>query len=113
MDQIHHKKLLLYKNKSVIHPVHDQNCYTDNRYQEIRKKHGGNIKAAYGCSLGGSFVSFLIQRKRIHIEHGIIGSSDMDEAGKGVVIVYNKWDLVDKDEKTMLLLIYFLSNVYN
>lgn len=23
------------------------------------------------------------------------------EAGKGVVIVYNKWDLVDKDEKTM------------
>ena len=27
------------------------------------------------------FVSLLIQRKRIHIEHGIIGSSDMDEAG--------------------------------
>ncbi len=49
--------------------------------QEIRKKHGGSIKAAYGCSLGGSFVSLLIQRKRIHIEHGIIGSSDMDEAG--------------------------------
>ena len=24
-----------------------------------------------------------------------------NEAGKGVVIVYNKWDLVDKDEKTM------------
>ena len=23
------------------------------------------------------------------------------EAGKGVIIVYNKWDLVDKDEKTM------------
>lgn len=49
--------------------------------QEIRKKHGRSIKAAYGCSLGGSFVSLLIQRKRIHIEHGIIGSSDMDEAG--------------------------------
>ena len=39
------------------------------------------LKAAYGCSLGGSFVSLLIQRKRIHIDHGIIGSSDMDEAG--------------------------------
>lgn len=49
--------------------------------QEIRKKYCGRIKAAYGCSLGGSFVSLLIQRKRIHIEHGIIGSSDMDEAG--------------------------------
>ena len=53
--------------------------------QEIRKKHCGSIKAAYGCSLGGSFVSLLIQRKRIHIEHGIIGSSDMDEAGNLVV----------------------------
>ena len=49
--------------------------------QEIRKKYGGRIKATYGCSLGGSFVSLLIQRKRIHIDHGIIGSSDMDEAG--------------------------------
>ena len=49
--------------------------------QEIRTKYGGRIKAAYGCSLGGSFVSLLIQRKRIHIDYGIIGSSDMDEAG--------------------------------
>ena len=47
---------------------------------ETKKKYGGRIKAAYGCSLGGSFVSLLIQRKRIHIDHGIIGSSDMDEA---------------------------------
>ena len=30
--------------------------------QEIGKKYGGRIKAAYGCSLGGSFVSLLIQR---------------------------------------------------
>ena len=50
--------------------------------QEIKKKYCGRIKAAYGCSLGGSFVSLLIQRKRIHIDHGIIGSSDMDEAGQ-------------------------------
>ena len=49
--------------------------------QEIRKKYGGRIKAAYGCSLGGSFVSLLIQRKRIRIDHGIIENSDMDEAG--------------------------------
>lgn len=48
---------------------------------EVRKNYGGKIKAAYGCSLGGSFVALLIQRKKITIEHGIIGSSDMDEAG--------------------------------
>ena len=35
--------------------------------QEIKKKYDGRIKAAYGCSLGGSFVSLLIQRKRIHL----------------------------------------------
>ena len=50
--------------------------------KEIMDHYGGRIKAAYGCSLGGSFVSLLIQRKRIHIDHGIIGSSDMDEVGK-------------------------------
>lgn len=49
--------------------------------QEIKEKYNGRIRAAYGCSLGGSFVSLLIQRKKIHIDHGIIGSSDMDEAG--------------------------------
>lgn len=49
--------------------------------QEILQKYNGKITAAYGCSLGGSFVSLLIQRRKIHIEHGIIGSSDMDEAG--------------------------------
>ena len=36
-------------------------------WQEIKKKYCGRIKAAYGCSLGGSSVSLLIQRKRIHI----------------------------------------------
>ncbi len=48
----------------------------------VRQKFGGSVRCAYGCSLGGSFVSLLIQRKNIHIEHGIIGSSDMDQAGK-------------------------------
>lgn len=48
----------------------------------IRENFDGKIKAAYGCSLGGSFVSLLIQRKNIHIEHGIIGSSDMDQMPK-------------------------------
>lgn len=49
----------------------------------ILENYGGRICAAYGCSLGGSFVGLLIQRGRIHIDHGILGSSDLDQAGKG------------------------------
>ncbi len=47
----------------------------------IRTNFNGSIHAAYGCSLGGSFVSLLIQRRQIHVNHGIIGSSDMDQSG--------------------------------
>ena len=46
----------------------------------IIKNHGGHIRAAYGCSLGGSFVGLLIARQRIHIDHGILGSSDLDQS---------------------------------
>lgn len=48
----------------------------------IKEKCGGKIFAAYGCSLGGSFVSLLVGRRNIHIDHAIIGSSDMDQAPK-------------------------------
>lgn len=48
----------------------------------ILENYHGRIFAAYGCSLGGSFVGLLIQRKRIHITHGILGSSDLDQSGK-------------------------------
>lgn len=48
----------------------------------IKEHFDGKIYAAYGCSLGGSFVSLLVQRKNIHIDHAILGSSDMDQAGK-------------------------------
>lgn len=47
----------------------------------IQKKFGGHIFAAYGCSLGGSFVGLLVQRRKIHIDHGILGSSDLDQSG--------------------------------
>ena len=46
----------------------------------IKNKFGGKIFAAYGCSLGGSLVSLLVGRQNIHIDHAIIGSSDMDQA---------------------------------
>ena len=48
----------------------------------ILAHHGGKIDGAYGSSLGGSFAGLLIQRKRIHIDHGFIGSSDLDQGGK-------------------------------
>lgn len=46
----------------------------------IKENFEGHIYAAYGCSLGGSFVGLLIQRGRVHIDHGILGSSDLDQS---------------------------------
>ena len=48
----------------------------------ILEKHGGHICAVYGCSLGGSFVGLLAARGRVTMDHGILGSSDLDQAGK-------------------------------
>ena len=41
---------------------------------------GGHIRGAYGCSLGGSFVGLLAARGRVRMDHGILGSSDLDQA---------------------------------
>lgn len=46
----------------------------------IQEQYDGHILAAYGCSLGGSFVGLLISRKNIHMDYGILGSSDLDQA---------------------------------
>lgn len=45
----------------------------------IQEHFDGAIRAAYGCSLGGSFVGLMMQRKNIHIDHAILGSSDLDQ----------------------------------
>lgn len=45
----------------------------------VKANFNGKIFAAYGCSMGGSFVGLLAQREAIHIEHGILGSSDLDQ----------------------------------
>lgn len=47
--------------------------------QYIQDHFGGHICAAYGCSLGGSFVGLLVQRGNIHIDHAVLGSSDLDQ----------------------------------
>lgn len=49
--------------------------------QYIIEHYHGTILAAYGCSLGGSFVAHLAARHNVHMKYGIIGSSDMDQAG--------------------------------
>ena len=46
----------------------------------IKKSFSGHIHAAYGCSLGGSFVGLMVQRGNIHIDHAILGSSDLDQS---------------------------------
>ena len=46
----------------------------------IKENCGGHIRAAYGCSLGGSFVGLLAARRNIHMDYGILGSSDLDQA---------------------------------
>ena len=46
----------------------------------IQEHCGGHIRAAYGCSLGGSFVGLLAARGNIHMDYGILGSSDLDQA---------------------------------
>ena len=48
----------------------------------IKENYGDRLFAAYGCSLGDSFVGQLVQRKNVHIDHGFIGSSDLDQSGK-------------------------------
>lgn len=48
----------------------------------INEHYQGSIRAAYGCSLGGTFVAHLAARHRIHMQYGIIGSSDLDQAGE-------------------------------
>lgn len=46
----------------------------------IKQNYNGHIRAAYGCSLGGTFITHLTARNNIHLDYGIIGSSDLDQA---------------------------------
>ncbi|MCR5673594.1 MAG: 2-hydroxy-6-oxo-6-phenylhexa-2,4-dienoate hydrolase [Lachnospiraceae bacterium] len=48
----------------------------------ITDNHEGKIDGAIGSSLGSSFVGQLIQRRNVHIDHGIFGSPDLDQSGR-------------------------------
>lgn len=60
----------------------DMITVTEKIERYIQEKHGGRLDAALGSSLGSSFVGQLIQRRNIHIDHGIFGSPDLDQSGK-------------------------------
>ena len=53
---------------------------TEKLEKYIKEHCGGHIRAAYGCSLGGSFVGLLAARQNIHMDYGILGSSDLDQS---------------------------------
>ena len=71
-------------------PFTDMLTVTEKIENYILEKHGGRVDGAYGSSLGGSFVGLLIQRKRVHIGHGFIGSSDLDQ-GSPIVARLMTW----------------------
>ena len=45
----------------------------------IKERCGGTVHGVYGCSMGGSFAGLLVQRGNVHINHAILGSSDLDQ----------------------------------
>lgn len=47
----------------------------------IKEHYNGHVHAVYGCSLRGSLVGQLMSRGVIEIDYGILGSSDLDQAG--------------------------------
>ncbi len=60
----------------------DMMTVTEKIEEYSRDRHHGRIDGAIGSSLGSSFVGQLIQREKIHVDHGIFGSPDLDQSGK-------------------------------
>lgn len=79
-----------FDDEKATRPFTDMLTVTGKIEDYILEKHNGHVDGAYGSSLGGSFVGLLIQRKRIHIDHGFIGSSDLDQ-GSPVVARIMTW----------------------
>lgn len=59
----------------------DMITITEKIEKYIIDNHNGRIDGALGSSLGSSFVGQLIMREKIHIDHGIFGSPDLDQSG--------------------------------
>ena len=68
----------------------DMITVTEKIERYIIENHNGRIDGALGSSLGSSFVGQLIQRKNIHMDHGIFGSPDLDQSGKVIAWLQSK-----------------------
>lgn len=55
---------------------------TEKIEQYVTENHDGRLDGAIGSSLGSTFVGQLIQRQKIHLDHGIFGSPDLDQSGR-------------------------------
>ena len=60
----------------------DMLTVTEKIEKYILENYHGRLDGAVGSSLGSSFVGQLIQRKNVHLDHGIFGSPDLDQSGK-------------------------------
>ncbi len=60
----------------------DMITVTEKIERYIAQNYSGKLDGAIGSSLGSSFVGQLIQRKNVHLDHGIFGSPDLDQSGK-------------------------------
>lgn len=56
----------------------------------IKENFNNHISCIYGCSLGGSFAAYLIERGNINVDHIIIGSSDFDDDNKLIATIKGK-----------------------
>ncbi len=68
-----------FDGSDVIFP--DMITVTEKIEKYIIENHDGRIDGALGSSLGSSFVGQLITRRKIHMDHGIFGSPDLDQSG--------------------------------
>lgn len=59
----------------------------------VKKRFQGHVCCIYGCSLGGSLVGLLAQRYQISFEHGILGSSDLDQEKPLHAALQGKFDM--------------------
>ncbi len=60
----------------------DMITVTERIERYIQEHFSGKLDGALGSSLGSTFVGQLIMRRRVHIDHGIFGSPDLDQSGK-------------------------------
>ncbi len=68
----------------------DMITVTEKIERYIMENHNGKLDGALGSSLGSSFVGQLIQRRNVHLDHGIFGSPDLDQSGKAAAWLQSK-----------------------